>query len=65
MNNFILICKSDFLGNVNLPKLKFIIIEENNNPIQNVYDALLYFNCISKEEWEKYIFKKYLVNMIS
>ena len=50
MNNFILICKSDFLGNVNLPKLKFIIIEENNNPIQNVYDALLYFNCISKEE---------------
>ena len=49
-NNFILICKSDFLGIVNLPKLKFIVIEENNNTIQNVYDALLFFNCISKEE---------------
>lgn len=52
-NNFILICKSEFLGNVNLPKLKFILYEENNNkqqPITNIYDALLYFNCVEKEE---------------
>ena len=50
-NNFILICKSDFLGNVYLPRLKFLLFEENNN-IQNghVYDALLCFNCVEKEE---------------
>ena len=50
-NNFILICKSNFLGNVNLPRLKFLLYEENNNnPIPNVYDALIYFNCVEKEE---------------
>ena len=50
-NNFIFICKSDFLGNVNLPKLKFILYEENNNnPNQFIYNALLNFNCIAKEE---------------
>ena len=50
-NNFILICKSDFLGNVNLPRLKFLLYEENNNnPIPNVYNALLYFNCVEKED---------------
>ena len=50
-NNFILICKSDFLGNVFLPRLKFILYEENNNnPNGYVYDALLFFNCIAKEE---------------
>ena len=49
-NNFILICKSEFLGNVKLPRLKFNLYEENNNkPIQKIYDSLLYFNCISKE----------------
>ena len=50
-NNFILICKSDFLGNANLPRLKFLLYEENNNnPIPNVYNALLYFNCVEKED---------------
>ena len=50
-NNFILICKSNFLGNVNLPRLKFLLYQENNNnPIPNVYDALIYFNCVEKEE---------------
>ena len=50
-NNFILICKSDFLGNVYLPRLKFLLFEENNNtPNGHVYDALLCFNCIEKEE---------------
>ena len=49
-NNFILICKSDFLGNVILPRLKFILYEDNNNPTSNVYDSLLHFNCVEKEE---------------
>ena len=50
-NNFILICKSDFLGNVCLPKLKFNLYEENNNnPTVNIYDALLSFNFVEKEE---------------
>ena len=49
-NNFILICKSDFLGNVCLPRLKFVVYEDsNNNPLVDVYDALLSFNCIEKE----------------
>lgn len=49
-NNFILICKSDVLGNVYLPRLKFLLYEEkNNNPNGNVYDALLSFNCVPKE----------------
>ena len=48
-NNFVLICKSDILGNVYLPKLKFSLYEgDKNTPIENVYDALLNFNCISK-----------------
>ena len=46
-DNFMLICKSDILGNVHLPKLKFVIYEnKNNNPIENIYDSLLFFNCI-------------------
>lgn len=50
-NNFILICKSDVLGNVYLPRLKFLLYEGNNtNPNGNVYDALLSFNCIQKKE---------------
>ena len=49
-NNFILICKSDVLGNVYLPRLKFLLYEDNNNnPNGNVYDALLSFNCVQKE----------------
>ena len=45
-NNITLICKSDIIGNVYLPKLKFLINEENKNPCKNVYDTLLFFNCI-------------------
>ena len=49
-NNFILICKSDVLGYVYLPRLKFLLYEDNNsNPNGNVYDALLSFNCINKK----------------
>lgn len=48
-NNFILICKSDILGSVYLPKLRLIVNEgDKNPPIENVYDSLLSFNCISK-----------------
>ena len=50
-NNFILICKSDVLGNVYLPRLKFLLYEDNNNnPNGNVYDALLSFNCVQKQQ---------------
>ena len=50
-NNFILICKSDVLGNVYLPRLKFLLYEDiNSNPSGNVYDALLSFNCIQRKE---------------
>ena len=50
-NNFVLICKSDVLGYVYLPRLKFLLYEDNNNnPNGNVYDALLSFNCIQKKE---------------
>ena len=48
-NKFKLICKSDILGNVYLPRLKFLIYEENNiNPIENIYDTLLFFNCFKE-----------------
>ncbi len=48
-NNFILICKSDILGNIYLPKLKFTLTEgDKNNPIYNIYDSLLSFNCVAK-----------------
>jgi hypothetical protein len=50
-NYFVLICKSDVLGNVYLPRLKFLLYEDNStNPSGNVYDALLSFNCIQKKE---------------
>ena len=45
-NNFILICKSDILGSVYLPRLKFILYEDNSSSSGSVYDALLYFNCV-------------------
>ena len=49
-NNFVLICKSDVLGYVYLPRLKFLLYEDNSrNPNGNVYDALLSFNCIQKK----------------
>ena len=48
-NNFILICKSDILGNVYLPKLKFTVNEGDQiQPKENIYDNLLCFNCIPK-----------------
>jgi hypothetical protein len=48
-NNFILICKSDILGNIYLPKLKFTLTEgDKNMPIYNIYDSLLSFNCVAK-----------------
>ena len=50
MNNFILICKSDYLGNVNMPKIKFIINEDNKIKEEISCDSLLHFNCIPKEE---------------
>ena len=50
-NNFALICKSDLIGSVHLPKLKFIIFEGNKmNPTELSYDGLLNFNCVSKDE---------------
>ena len=43
--------QADVLGNVYLPRLKFLLFEDNNtNPSGNVYDALLSFNCIQKKE---------------
>ena len=45
--NFMLICKSDILGNVYLPRLKFLVYEEKSiKPISKIYDTLLFFNCI-------------------
>ena len=50
-NKFILTCKSDVLGNVYLPRLKFLLYEDNNtNPTGSVFDALLSFNCIQKDK---------------
>ena len=50
-DNFILVCKSDILGNVYLPRLKFLLYEDNNNnPTGNVFDALLSFNCIQPQD---------------
>ncbi len=49
-NNFILICKSDYLGNVNMPKLKFLINEDNKIKDEISCDTLMHFNCVSKDE---------------
>ena len=50
-NYFALKCKSDALGNVYLPRLKFLLYEDNStNPSGNVYDSLLSFNCMQKKE---------------
>ena len=48
-NDIMLICKSDILGNVYLPRLKFTLYEENNKKsYETIYDTLLFFNCIEK-----------------
>ena len=49
-NNFILICKSDYLGNVNMPKIKFSINEDNKFKEEISFEALLRFNCVSNQE---------------
>ena len=49
-NNFILICKSDYLGNVNMPKLKFSINEDNKIKDEISCETLMHFNCVSKNE---------------
>lgn len=48
--NFTLICKSDSLGIVNLPKLKVSLYDEIQNILfENYYDALVCFNCVEKD----------------
>ena len=46
-DNFILICKSDVIGNVYLPRLKFLVLEDGGiTQSGNTYDSLLFFNCV-------------------
>ena len=46
-DNFVLICKSDILGNVYLPRLKFLVLEDGGiTQSGNTFDALLFFNCV-------------------
>jgi hypothetical protein len=46
-DNFILICKSDIIGNVYLPRLKFLVLEDGGiTQSGNTYDTLLFFNCV-------------------
>ena len=48
--NVILVCNSDILGNVNLPKLKFVLYEENKNIlIEDFFESLISFNCVEKK----------------
>ena len=50
INNFCLVCKSDVLGNVTLPKIKLSIFDNNSNEKLNVleYERLLTFNCVKE-----------------
>ena len=48
-NSFILICKADYLGNVFMPKIKFIINEDNKVKDEIYIEKLINFNCVSKE----------------
>ena len=46
-DNFLLICKSDIIGNVYLPRLKFLVLEDGGiTQSGNTYDTLLFFNCV-------------------
>ena len=46
-DNFLLICKSDIIGNVYLPRLKIIVHEDGGIMLSgNTYDTLLFFNCV-------------------
>ena len=47
IDNFMLICKSDIIGNVYLPRLKFLVLEDGGiTQSGNTYDTLLFFNCV-------------------
>ena len=48
LNTFCLVCKSDVLGNVTLPKIKLTVFDNNSNDqLKNyTYEKLLTFNCI-------------------
>ena len=48
-NCFILICKADYLGNVFMPKIKFLIYEDNKIKDEIFCETLIHFNCVSKE----------------
>ena len=50
IDNFILICKSDYLGNVGMPKIKFSINEDNKIKDEISCESLIHFNCVSKDE---------------
>ena len=46
-DNFLLICKSDIIGNVYLPRLKFLVLEDGGiTQSGNTYDTMLFFNCV-------------------
>ena len=46
-DNFVLVCKSDILGSVYLPRLKFLVLEDGGfTQSGNTYDTLLFFNCV-------------------
>ena len=48
-NSFILICKADYLGNVFMPKIKFLINEDNKIKDEICCEKLINFNCVNKE----------------
>ena len=48
--NILLICKSDIIGNVYLPRLKFLVLEDGGfTQSGNTYDTLLFFNCVDNK----------------
>ena len=49
LNTFCLICKSDVLGNVTLPKIKLTVFDSSNNEQLDIYayEKLLTFNCVT------------------
>ena len=46
--NFTLICKSDIVGYVYLPSIKFSISENNKKVDEQKYQQLLFFNCVEE-----------------
>ena len=48
--NILLICKSDIIGSVYLPRLKFLVLEDGGfTQSGNTYDTLLFFNCVDNK----------------